>query len=156
MGSSGDAALMPQIIEALAPLSASIVVSSAGMPIPTSLPENVYCANYLPGEVIAKRAQLVVCNGGSPTTQQALSEGVPVLGISSNMDQFLNMHFVVARGAGVRLRSDELRVDELRSRAQEILSGKAFRSAAARLAAEMRTYDSSARFAAIVRAAARS
>lgn len=151
MGSSGDAALMPQIIEALAPLAASIVVSSAGMPIPAALPQNVYCADYLPGDVIAKRAQLVVCNGGSPTTQQALSEGVPVLGISSNMDQFLNMQFVVARGAGVRLRSDELRVDELRSRAQEILGKKAFRSAAARLAAEMRSYDSSARFAAILR-----
>ena len=74
MGSSGDSALLPRIIEALATLAVKVVVASAGAPIPAALPANVYCAEYLPGELFAKRAQLFVCNGGSPTTQQALAE----------------------------------------------------------------------------------
>jgi UDP:flavonoid glycosyltransferase YjiC (YdhE family) len=154
MGSSGDAALIPQIIEALALLPVIVVISTAGTPIPPTVPRNVYCADYLPGDLIAKRAQLVVCNGGSPTSQQALSQGVPVVGITSNMDQFLNMYFVVARGAGLRLRSDELSVHELRARAEEILKNESFRSAAIRLAAQMRAYDAPVRFTEILRAAA--
>ena len=52
---------------------------------------NVRLADVLPGEHAAARADLVICNGGSPTTHQALAEGTPVLGLASNMDQHLNM-----------------------------------------------------------------
>ena len=153
MGSSGDAALVPRIVEALTALRATIVVATAGAPIPTTLPANVHCAEYLPGELVAKRAQLVVCNGGSPTSQQALVEGVPVLGITRNMDQFLNMDFIVKRGAGLRLRADELAVPALRAQARRMLNERGFRSAAVQVAAELGRYDVHARFAAILRAA---
>jgi UDP:flavonoid glycosyltransferase YjiC (YdhE family) len=153
MGSSGDSALLPRIIEALAALPAQVVVASAGAPIPAALPANVHCAEYLPGELIAKRAKLFVCNGGSPTSQQALVEGVPVLGVTRNMDQFLNMDFIAARGAGLRLRADELRVQEMRAQARRMLNERSFRSAAAQVAGELRAYDASARFTAILRAA---
>ena len=46
--------------------------------------------------------------GGSPTSQQALAAGVPVLGIASDMDQFLNMAAVVNADVGVLLRADRL------------------------------------------------
>lgn len=61
---------------------------------------------------MCRQAQLVVCNGGSPTTNQAFTHGVPVLGIARNMDQFLNMRAIERYGAGVMLRSD--RVDYAR------------------------------------------
>jgi len=152
MGSSGDAALVPRIVEALAALRATVVIATAGAPIPGALPQNVRCADYLPGELFAKRAHLFVCNGGSPTCQQALIEGVPVLGITGNMDQFLNMDFISARGAGLRLRADELAVPGLRAAARRMLDEQGFRSAAAQLARELGAYDTNARFRAILRA----
>jgi UDP:flavonoid glycosyltransferase YjiC (YdhE family) len=103
---------------------------------------------------MVKHAGLVICNGGSPATQQALAEGVPVLGIARNMDQLLNMNFVVASGAGLRLRSDEVNIPRLRTHAEAILKNESFRAAASRLAADMRAYDAPARFAEILRAAA--
>jgi UDP:flavonoid glycosyltransferase YjiC (YdhE family) len=151
LGSSGDGGLLPAVIEALAGLPLAVAVAAAGGRLPASLPPNVHCADYLPGEIASRRAQLVVCNGGSPTTQQALAHGAPVLGVCSNMDQLLNMSFVAARGAGSRLSSDEASVARLRGEAERVLTEKSFRLAAARVADEMRSYDAPARLAAILR-----
>ena len=57
---------------------------------------------------MAETADLVVCNGGSPSTQQALAHGTPVLGIPANLDQHLNMQSVDRAGAGCLVRSDQL------------------------------------------------
>ena len=151
LGSSGDTALLPMVIEALADLPASIAVASAGARLPGRLPPNVHCAHYLPGERMARRARIVVCNGGSPTTQQALAEGVPVLGIPGNMDQFLNMGFIAARAAGAWLAADALSTAGLRKLAGRILGEESFHAAARAVAQEMRAYDAPARFAAILR-----
>ena len=48
-------------------------------------------ADYLPSIDAAARFNLVICDGGNPTAQQALTADVPVLGITCNMDQFLNI-----------------------------------------------------------------
>lgn len=153
MGSSGDAKILPIIIDALAAIRATVVIASAGARLPEHLPGNARCAQFLPGDVIAQRASLVICNGGSPTTHQALAKGVPVLGIATNMDQFLNMHFIVAQRAGVRLRSDTVAANEVADVARTMLASPAFTSAAQRLAAEMRAYDAPMRLAAILRSA---
>lgn len=153
MGSSGDKAVLPYIVEALAPLSASVIVASAGAVLPTSLPGNVRHTKYLPGDLAAKRASLVVCNGGSPTTHQALAHGVPVLGITTNMDQFLNMYYVAARGAGIRLRADRVTPQALRVQARRILTEPSFRASATQIAGQMRGYASGERLAAILRRA---
>ena len=154
MGSSGDTGAMPGIVDALAPLSASVVIASAGAQLPGSLPPNVHHALYLPGDVAAKRAALVVCNGGSPTTHQALAHGVPVLGISTNMDQFLNMQYVAAAGAGIGVRADRAAVHAVRTQASRLLGEPGFRSAAGRVAELMQAYDPVERFAAMLRQAA--
>lgn len=153
MGSSGDASVLPRIVEALAPLPVSVVIASAGARLPKLLPRNVHYAQYVPGDLAAKRASLVVCNGGSPATHQALAEGVPVLGITTNMDQFLNMHYIAARGAGIRLRADHVTPEALRVQASQMLTEPTFRSAAAQLAGQMHKYASGKRLAAIVRQA---
>lgn len=155
LGSSGDAKLLPTVIEALASLPVNVAVASAGAAPPASLPPNVYCAEYLPGDTAARQAQLVVCNGGSPTTQQGLAHGVPVLGLCGNMDQLLNMSFVAERGAGSWVRSDEASVARLRTEAVRVLTDKRFRSAAQQIAAEMGAYDAPVRLAQILRRMAR-
>jgi UDP:flavonoid glycosyltransferase YjiC (YdhE family) len=112
--------------------------------------ENVFTANYLPGEAAAARAQLVICNGGSPTSQQALAAGVPVLGIASNLDQFLNMQAIEARGSGLCLRADRALPAAIRRAATTLLENPAFRDSARELAGIFARYDSGQRFSELV------
>ncbi|CFR71311.1 putative glycosyl transferase [Mycobacterium tuberculosis] len=77
---------------------------------------------------------MVLCNGGSPTTQQALAAGVPVIGLPSNMDQHLNMEALERAGAGVLLRTERLNTEGVAAAVKQVLSGAEFRQAARRLA----------------------
>jgi UDP:flavonoid glycosyltransferase YjiC (YdhE family) len=130
MGSSGDATRLPDVVEALMPLGKPIVVATAGRGAALPTRPGVWSAPFLPGAAIAARACAVVCNGGSPTTQQALVHGVPVVGIASNLDQFLNMHYVERFGAGVRLRADSAKPAAIGDAVQSVLQDAAVRTAA--------------------------
>ncbi len=113
MGSSGDPQVLATLIPSLEQAGFRIMLASAGKRLPVGIGSSrtrVY--DFLPGDQMCRQAQLVVCNGGSPTTNQAFTHGVPVLGIARNMDQFLNMRAIERYGAGVMLRSD--RVDYAR------------------------------------------
>ena len=115
-----------------------------------SMPANARVARYLPGDVAARRARLVVCNGGSPTSQQALAAGVPVLGIASNLDQFLNMNGVEQAGAGALLRADRFDPDAVRSSAARLLNSKTVREEAKRLGRLFGNYHPAERFNAVL------
>ena len=107
MGSSGNPHLLEKIIPALEDLDSRIVVTTAGKKLTLkSKRSSTMVFDYLPGSAVCQHANLVICNGGSPTTNQALSSGVPVIGIAQNMDQFLNMEAIVAFGAGLMIRAD--------------------------------------------------
>lgn len=109
MGSSGDPGVLAKIIPALEQSGAQVMVATAGKSLafePASARTRIF--DYLPGNTVCRHARLVVCNGGSPTTNQALACGVPVLGIARNMDQFLNMKSVEAFGAGILMRADRV------------------------------------------------
>jgi UDP:flavonoid glycosyltransferase YjiC (YdhE family) len=107
----------------------------------------IHVADYVDGDAIAAKACLVVCNGGSPTTQQALAHGVPVIGIASNLDQMLNMAYVERTGAGVLL--DQRRTGCTLTTLAELASGEGtMRAAAARIAAMMAAGSARCAFAA--------
>lgn len=150
LGSSGQGRLLPQVLAALAPLPLTLLAATAGNVALGQQPDNVYAAEYLPGEAAAARAALVICNGGSPTSQQALAAGVPVLGIAGNLDQFLNMHGVTGAGAGAVLRADRLQLDTLRATVEAMLGDAALRSNAAGLAAEFAKANAGARLLALI------
>jgi UDP:flavonoid glycosyltransferase YjiC (YdhE family) len=97
------------VIEALAPLERPLVIATAGRGGELSPRPGLWVADFLPGEAIAAKACAVVCNGGSPTTQQALLQGVPVVGIVGNLDQLLNMDYIERFGAGMLVRADGAR-----------------------------------------------
>jgi UDP:flavonoid glycosyltransferase YjiC (YdhE family) len=147
LGSSGQGALLPTVLQALASLPLTAIAATAGNIDLGLLPQNARVASYLPGELAARRARLVICNGGSPTSQQALAAGVPVLGIAGNLDQYLNMDGVVRAGAGALLRSDRLSEEQLRATALQLLSQPAPRIAADRVAQQFGRYNAGARLA---------
>ena len=139
LGSSGPSRSLETVLLGLGRLPIQVVASTAGTPAPAGLPGNVRVADYLAGDVAAARSELVVCNGGSLSAQQALISGVPVLGIASNMDQFMNMEALAAAGVGLVLRSDRLTQENVAAAVSRLLQEPGFRGAARRLRPEMQS-----------------
>lgn len=149
-GSSGQTDLLPMVLEALSELPIGVLVATAGRLALQQQPRNAWIADFLPGMAAAARSALVVCNGGSPTTQQAISAGKPVLGITTNMDQMLNMQALERQGAGIHLRSGKLTVFRIRRAAEEILETPALTDAAGRLATAWSQLDARREFLGLI------
>lgn len=145
LGSSGSATLLPLILEALSTLDCHVAVATAGARL-NSVPKNAIAADYLPGDEMSRRAALVICNGGSPTSNQALAHGVPVLGIPFNLDQQLNMDHVAAYGAGIALRPEHANISTLRSAAARLLKDGSCRRRAEDLAQVLGAYNPALEF----------
>lgn len=146
LGSSGDVAALPAVLEGLDDLPVQGVLATAGRAAPRRVPSNFVVADYVPGELLASRALFVVTNGGSSTGYQALAAGVPVLGIPSNLDQYLAMQAITRAGAGITLRSGGLTKDQVRKAAVRLLDAPATKRAAEKLADGFAAYDCHARF----------
>jgi UDP:flavonoid glycosyltransferase YjiC (YdhE family) len=95
----------------------------------------VWLADFVSGEAVAAKACAVICNGGSSTAQQALAHGAPVVGIASNMDQFLNMHYVERFGAGILVRADRAVPSAIREAARRVIADAELRARAQTVAA---------------------
>ena len=108
LGSSGEPGLAGRLAGWLRGLGFVVLAASAGRNDIATGEDGVFVAEYLPGLAAAARSDIVVCNGGAPTSAQALLAGRPVLGVCSNMDQFLNMRAVQQAGAGLALRADSV------------------------------------------------
>ena len=147
LGSSGRGALLREVLAGLSGLPVTVIASTAGAPAPRRLPPNARVADYLPGDEAALKASVVICNGGSPTSHQALAAGVPVLGIASNMDQFLNMRGIEKAGAGLSMRADRFNANSLERAARELLKSGPARAAAMALAPLFQCSGTAARFA---------
>lgn len=108
LGSSGDARLLPMIVAAVRDSGAvAIAVTTYSSSLKTERPW-LFTAPYLPGEDVVQRADLVITNGGSPSSYQALGAGKPVIGIPANMDQLLFMRELESLGLCRSLRADSV------------------------------------------------
>lgn len=139
MGSSGDASVLGGVVRALEPVAGSMVVATAGRVQAETLQlPKTHVFDFVSGEQLCRHADLVVCNGGSPVTNLALTHGVPVIGIARNMDQFLNMRAIVRQGAGVMVRADRIRPDKIRALARNLITDAWWRNQAFRVAVSAR------------------
>ena len=131
LGSSGDAGLLAAMTGWLTEMGYAVLLATAGRAELHGDDETVFVADYVPGLAACERADLVVCNGGSPTSTQALLKARPVLGIASNMDQLLNIRAVQARGAGLGLRADRLNRRRFEAAVNHLSGFRAMKAAAA-------------------------
>lgn len=146
LGSSGRADLLPMALEALSRLAVTVVVATAGKIDLAEVPANARIADYLPVDVVSRRARLVISNGGSLTGYQALAAGVPVIGICSNMDQLLNMGAVARQGAGIMLRAGRLSMKTLSEAVSAVLERPSYAAAAGRMAGLLERGDAARAF----------
>ncbi len=151
LGSSGRSDLLPIVLDALADLRVFVVAATLGRSPPNRCPDHVRLASFLPGERAAALATLVICNGGSPTTHQALAASTPVLGLTSNMDQHLNMNGVQRLGAGILLRSERTDRSAVRAAVTQVLEDSRYSGAASKLARIFAAYHAPSRFRELLR-----
>jgi UDP:flavonoid glycosyltransferase YjiC (YdhE family) len=154
LGSSGRVERLPLVVDVAAQLGYQVLVATAGRAqsrlLPSAVPRHVYVADYLPGHLAARRAALVVSNGGSTTGYQALAEGRPVLGIAANLDQHLAMTAIEEAGAGLLLRSGTLTRKPLAIALERLLSEPSYTRAAGQLREEFGRWHAPSAFAAFV------
>jgi len=146
LGSSGDVDVLPTVLAGLDGLPVRGVLATAGRVAPARLPSNFVSADFVPGDWLAARALFVVTNGGSSTGYQALAAGVPVLGIPSNLDQYLAMQAITRHGAGIALRSGGLRAEDVRKAAVRLLGERTEKRAAEGLARHFAAHHCHERF----------
>jgi UDP:flavonoid glycosyltransferase YjiC (YdhE family) len=130
LGSSGGSGMLPLVLQALAGEQVIVIAACAGRNRPRDIPANAFVADYLPGEQAAARAALVISNGGSLTSYQALAYGKPVVGIASNLDQYLNMQYLESIGAGKLIRTGSATLVRIADAARETLGNVKYVQAA--------------------------
>jgi UDP:flavonoid glycosyltransferase YjiC (YdhE family) len=148
LGSSGQSKLLPLFFKALSNLPLSIIAASpdaAALKL-GSMPPNIFLSQYLPGTAAAARAQLVICNGGNMSTQQALAEGTPVLMVVSNLDQLMFARAVERAGAGEVMKEEEVTEAKVRRVAWRMLKWQGYKMAAQRLSLDCREMDAARSF----------
>lgn len=141
IGSSGFVDLLPLISNIAPRMNCYFVIATGGAPIPDSLPPRCFAAEYLPGDLVAQRASVMITNGGSPSAYQALNAGVPVLGIPLNMDQLLFMQHLVQSGAARSIRADCISEENLLESISSMLTLPSFRGAAENFKQHCATID---------------
>lgn len=141
LGYSGEDSVLPSLFEVLSDLPVTVIFSSAGNPVNLPLPPNLFAADYLPGHDACSRADLTICNGGKGTVYQSLNAGTPVLGVTSNIDQYFTMWPVAEQDAGIALRARRLRRSEVVQSIDHLLHDVRFRESAVRMKEAISRYD---------------
>ncbi len=150
MGSSGNVKLLPIILNGLKDLPVTVIAATAGRWDAARHQARIYTAEMIPGDLAARRSVLVICNGGAGTAYQALFEGVPVLGIPTNFDQYLAMTAIEQAGCGVLLRGGSLTAERLKRTVRSMIEQPKYYAAAQNMKSIFSRYDPAARFSAFL------
>lgn len=146
LGSSGRYAGLEAVLRVIGEFPVQAVVSTAGRFELKAVPENVRVARYVPGALVARASRFVITNGGASTSYQALAEGKPVLGVPSNLDQYLAMTAIERVSAGRLVRSGEATPASVRAAFTELLTSTELRDGAQRVARAFAAADCHQRF----------
>ena len=137
----GQAEVLQTVMDALADLPLSVVVTAGPAVDPSSLhaPANATVHAYLPHSDVMPEASLVIGHGGHSTTMLALAHDLPVLVLPINLvfDQVLVGESLQRAGAGLTLACRST-AGEIRGAVERMLADDSFAIEAARLGAAIR------------------
>jgi UDP:flavonoid glycosyltransferase YjiC (YdhE family) len=103
MGSTGEVGLLNSIFKSLEQLPVQVIAATSARGKLDQIPKNVFIAEYLPGSICAKRADLVIYNGVSGGGYQALLQGTPILGIPTHFDSGMFMQVILKNNCGLSI-----------------------------------------------------
>jgi len=132
MGSTGYARFFHEAIEAFGNTDYQCVMTTGGMADIKNAPKNFFIADYAPGTKIMEKSDVVICHGGNGTLYQAMSQGVPIIGIPTMWDQEFNMQRVADLGIGIQLSETKFEPSHLAEAVSKILTEKSYKENARR------------------------
>ena len=151
LGSTGQPNLLETVFRVLGKLPVTVIAATAARRKMENLPANIFIADFLPGTEAARRSRFVICNGGTMSGQQALSAGVPYLGLISNMDQLLFSKAVRQAGACEFICEGEVNERALRPLIAGLLAQESYQTAAKTRAANTSKWESCREFERVIR-----
>ena len=113
LGSSGDSSLLPMLLETLSQMPVTVFCVTARKTSLTKSYSNVFITEFIPADLAVKKADIVICNGGSPMVYQSIAENKFVIGLPSNLDQYLMMTLADKAGYGKLIRSGKVSRDNI-------------------------------------------
>ncbi|WP_436492515.1 glycosyltransferase [Actinokineospora sp. HUAS TT18] len=139
----GTPELLRTVIKGLeslfAPTAGAVLVAAGPVPLEQigEVPSNVKVRAWWPQADVLPLMDVVVHHGGSGTTLNALSAGIPQLVLPQGADHFANAEAVCAAGAGLRLLAGELSADAVADQVRALLRDSSHRDAARVVADEI-------------------
>jgi UDP:flavonoid glycosyltransferase YjiC (YdhE family) len=133
MGSTGPIEAFRVAFEAFAGSEYQVLLTTGGLVKPEDLPPvpaGFHLIPMGPGNLLARRADVVVCHGGNGTIYQGLTEGAPLVAWPYVQDQHWNARRLVELGLGVAVAAPT--PAGLRAAVTEALGNPAYRAAAGR------------------------
>ena len=137
-------------ISALAEEPVDVVLTTGYQELPEefqTLPKNFRHAAYLPGQLMAERADLIVFHGGHSTVMTSMKAGTPAVIIPTITERESNARRVAALGAGevvmpVTGADGEKRIDvaDFHAKVMHVLNEPAYRQSAKRVSESMRQF----------------
>lgn len=142
MGSTGDTQFFTEAVRVFGGTQYQVLITTAGLPVDLYRRyDNVFVEELADGDSLMSVSDVAITHGGNGTIYQALSQGVPVLGIPTFFDQEVNLQRVESLGAGLRLARREYHAHRLQQAIERMLAERRFTVAAEGLQARIAQYD---------------
>jgi UDP:flavonoid glycosyltransferase YjiC (YdhE family) len=130
---SSSAQLVRDVVAALRPVGATILVAATVHDLADLADEKVHIGGTLPSHQIMPRVALAVTAGGQGSVQTALASGTPLVGIPLQPEQDTNVVLAERLGAARRVSPTQAGGPTLTTAARELLDNPAARAAAQRI-----------------------
>jgi len=140
MGSTGPQAAFQAAIEILGGNSYQVMMTLGSLVDQNGLkplPPGFFSANFASGDILANKADLMICHGGNGTAYQALRAGIPIISMPTIKDQHWNAHRLSELGVGITISSPS----ELLEAVEEVLANPRYREASSRFSKVIKEYD---------------
>lgn len=144
MGSTGFAHYYNVLKNAFGGTDYQVLITTGASADAGEMPANFHVTEFAPALSIIEKSDLVICHGGNGTIYQALSKGVPVLGIPTFHDQDFNMQRVEDLGFGEALYPRGLNAEELRDKAERLICDARYRKSATEFGQQVDATDACA------------
>lgn len=151
MGSTGLPQAFQVGIEALKESEYQVIITLGSMvkiedfgPVP----DNIFLAQFGPGEVFSKIADVVICHAGNGTAYQVLGAGKPIVALPFSVDQQWQAKRQAELGLGVTVK--ELTTAALMDAVSEVLENKTYYSAAEQYRKILEKYNGPKRSAELI------
>lgn len=126
-------AIIDEFIKAFAKIKLTVLWKFEGTI--ENLPSNVVTREWIPQcDVVAHpNVKLLITHGGLASTIEAVSNGVPIIGIPMFGDQPGNIQRIVEKGAGLKIDYSEINTDKVYNSIQQLLLNPKYKTNAKKL-----------------------